>query len=180
MAACRSLQRQRLHLEPRDRRKLDSAAFAHLALTRGTALQSLVKTFEVTEVPVRCVKFIARKNWYVASQSLSKMTGSSLSLFRFSGLYAAQTTFMSECTTTTPLNGSRPLKLTRTTSGRLSLSNVAWPRSSGFNQDASLFIQRRILFLLAVTTWPSSFGTGRRTGDAFRYPSSVLNSRVSY
>ncbi|KAK0447642.1 coatomer protein [Armillaria borealis] len=27
---------------------------------------ALVKTFEVAEVPVRCVKFIARKNWFVA------------------------------------------------------------------------------------------------------------------
>ncbi|KAK0190304.1 coatomer protein [Armillaria mellea] len=27
---------------------------------------TLVKTFEVAEVPVRCVKFIARKNWFVA------------------------------------------------------------------------------------------------------------------
>lgn len=26
----------------------------------------VVKTFEVSEVPVRCVKFIARKNWFVA------------------------------------------------------------------------------------------------------------------
>lgn len=25
----------------------------------------MIKTFEVTEVPVRCVKFIARKNWFV-------------------------------------------------------------------------------------------------------------------
>ncbi|KAJ8083114.1 Coatomer subunit beta' [Marasmius tenuissimus] len=27
---------------------------------------ALVKTFEVAEVPVRCIKFIARKNWFVA------------------------------------------------------------------------------------------------------------------
>lgn len=27
---------------------------------------ALVKTFEVAEVPVRCVRFIARKNWFVA------------------------------------------------------------------------------------------------------------------
>jgi coatomer subunit beta' len=27
---------------------------------------AIVKTFEVAEVPVRCVKFIARKNWFVA------------------------------------------------------------------------------------------------------------------
>ncbi|KAF8871943.1 coatomer protein [Gymnopilus junonius] len=27
---------------------------------------AIVKTFEVSEVPVRCVKFIARKNWFVA------------------------------------------------------------------------------------------------------------------
>ncbi|KAJ8518398.1 hypothetical protein ONZ45_g4537 [Pleurotus djamor] len=27
---------------------------------------ALIKTFEVAEVPVRCVKFIARKNWFVA------------------------------------------------------------------------------------------------------------------
>lgn len=27
---------------------------------------ALLKTFEVAEVPVRCVKFIARKNWFVA------------------------------------------------------------------------------------------------------------------
>lgn len=27
---------------------------------------ALVKTFEVSNVPVRCVKFIARKNWFVA------------------------------------------------------------------------------------------------------------------
>lgn len=27
---------------------------------------ALVKTFEVANVPVRCVKFIARKNWFVA------------------------------------------------------------------------------------------------------------------
>ncbi|KAL0568744.1 Coatomer subunit beta' [Marasmius crinis-equi] len=27
---------------------------------------TLVKTFEVAEVPVRCIKFIARKNWFVA------------------------------------------------------------------------------------------------------------------
>jgi coatomer subunit beta' len=26
----------------------------------------LVRTFEVTDVPVRCVKYIARKNWFVA------------------------------------------------------------------------------------------------------------------
>ena len=26
---------------------------------------ALIKTFEVTEVPVRCVKFITRKNWFV-------------------------------------------------------------------------------------------------------------------
>lgn len=25
--------------------------------------QSDIKTFEVTDVPVRCVKYIARKNW---------------------------------------------------------------------------------------------------------------------
>lgn len=25
----------------------------------------MIKTFEVTEVPVRCVRFIARKNWFV-------------------------------------------------------------------------------------------------------------------
>lgn len=27
---------------------------------------ALVKTFEVSNVPVRCVKFVARKNWFVA------------------------------------------------------------------------------------------------------------------
>lgn len=27
--------------------------------------QAIIKTFEVTEVPVRCVRFIARKNWFV-------------------------------------------------------------------------------------------------------------------
>jgi len=27
---------------------------------------AIVKTFEVAEVPVRCIKFIARKNWFVA------------------------------------------------------------------------------------------------------------------
>lgn len=27
---------------------------------------ALVKTFEVSEVPVRCVRFIPRKNWFVA------------------------------------------------------------------------------------------------------------------
>lgn len=26
---------------------------------------ALIKTFEVSEVPARCVKFIARKNWFV-------------------------------------------------------------------------------------------------------------------
>jgi WD40 repeat protein len=29
----------------------------------------LVRTFEVTDVPVRCVKYIARKNWFVAGKS---------------------------------------------------------------------------------------------------------------
>ena len=27
---------------------------------------ALIKTFEVAEVPVRCVRFIPRKNWFVA------------------------------------------------------------------------------------------------------------------
>ena len=27
---------------------------------------AVVKTFEVAEVPVRCVRFIARKNWFIA------------------------------------------------------------------------------------------------------------------
>jgi len=27
---------------------------------------AIIKTFEVAECPVRCVKFIARKNWFVA------------------------------------------------------------------------------------------------------------------
>lgn len=31
-----------------------------------TETGALLKTFEVAEVPVRCVKFIARKNWFVA------------------------------------------------------------------------------------------------------------------
>ena len=26
---------------------------------------AVIKTFEVTEVPVRCVRFIARRNWFV-------------------------------------------------------------------------------------------------------------------
>lgn len=29
------------------------------------AAQAVIKTFEVTEVPVRCVRFIARRNWFV-------------------------------------------------------------------------------------------------------------------
>jgi coatomer subunit beta' len=29
--------------------------------------QSLVKSFEVTELPVRCAKFIVRKQWFIAS-----------------------------------------------------------------------------------------------------------------
>ncbi|KAF9535194.1 coatomer protein [Crepidotus variabilis] len=32
----------------------------------NTTTGSIVKTFEVAEVPVRCIKFIARKNWFVA------------------------------------------------------------------------------------------------------------------
>ena len=28
-------------------------------------LQAIIKTFEVTEVPVRCVRFIGRRNWFV-------------------------------------------------------------------------------------------------------------------
>lgn len=28
-------------------------------------MQAVIKTFEVTEVPVRCVRFIARRNWFV-------------------------------------------------------------------------------------------------------------------
>jgi coatomer subunit beta' len=28
--------------------------------------QSLVKSFEVTDVPVRCGRFVARKNWYIS------------------------------------------------------------------------------------------------------------------
>ena len=35
------------------------------SILNNRLLQALVKTFEVTEVPVRCVKFITRKNWFV-------------------------------------------------------------------------------------------------------------------
>jgi coatomer subunit beta' len=31
---------------------------------------ALLRTFEVTDVPVRCVKYIARKNWFVAGKRL--------------------------------------------------------------------------------------------------------------
>jgi coatomer subunit beta' len=32
--------------------------------------QSIVKTFELTDVPVRAGRFIARKNWIVAGETL--------------------------------------------------------------------------------------------------------------
>lgn len=34
-------------------------------LTGRDCAQAVIKTFEVTEVPVRCVRFIARRNWFV-------------------------------------------------------------------------------------------------------------------
>lgn len=33
--------------------------------------QSIVKTFELTDVPVRAGRFIARKNWIVAGETLA-------------------------------------------------------------------------------------------------------------
>lgn len=33
------------------------------------ATGTLIRTFEITDVPVRCIKWIARKNWFVAGES---------------------------------------------------------------------------------------------------------------
>lgn len=35
--------------------------------------QTDLKTFEVTDVPVRCVRYIARKNWVSAGRSSKRM-----------------------------------------------------------------------------------------------------------
>jgi len=39
--------------------------------------QSIVKTFEIAEVPVRAGRFVARKNWIVAGETADVIVGSS-------------------------------------------------------------------------------------------------------
>ena len=51
--------------------------------------QTDLKTFEVTDVPVRCVRYIARKNWVCVSLSTSNLLCSS-ALLTFSPLLYSQ------------------------------------------------------------------------------------------
>ena len=41
-------------------------AHDHFITALSQKTQTLLKSFELCEVPVRCAKFIARKNWFVA------------------------------------------------------------------------------------------------------------------
>ncbi len=50
---------------------------------------AIVKTFEVTNVPVRCVKFIARKNWFVAAPTTSSFAPSTTTHMKGHQLWSA-------------------------------------------------------------------------------------------
>lgn len=68
--ACQLVQRQRARLEPRDAGQCGSGRRGKGRERRfvcpSVCLQTLVKSFEVTDVPVRTARFVVRKSWIVA------------------------------------------------------------------------------------------------------------------